>query len=55
MLPIAIRNYRSPNVFERKLKLHPPPPPTKMTWFSVGERFVNIRHTRIRIYMVGAN
>ena len=36
------------NVFERKLKLHFPSP-IKMPWFSVGERFVNIHHTRIRI------
>ena len=48
MLPIDIRNSRSLNVFERRLKLHFPSP-IKMPWFSVGERFVNIHHTRIRI------
>ena len=48
MPPIDIRNSRSLNVFERRLKLHFPSP-IKMPWFSVGERFVNIHHTRIRI------
>ena len=48
MLPIYIRNSRSLNVFEHRLELHFPPP-IKMPWFSVGERFVNIHHTRIRI------
>ena len=48
MLPLDIRNPRSPNVFERRLKLHFPPP-IKMPWFSVGKRFVNIHHTRIHI------
>ena len=48
MLPIDIRNSQSLNVFERRLKLHFPSP-IKMPWFSVGERFVNIHHTRIRI------
>ena len=48
MLPIDIRNSQSLNVFERRLKLHFPSP-IKMPWFSVGERFVNIHHMRIRI------
>ena len=48
MLPMDFRNSRSRNVFERRLKLHFPSP-IKMPWFSVGERFVNIHHTRIRI------
>ena len=48
MLPIDIRNSRSLNIFERRLKLHFPSP-IKMPWFSVGERFVNIHHTKIRI------
>ena len=48
MLPIDIRNSRSLNVFERRLKLHFPSP-IKMPWFSVGERFVNIHHARICI------
>ena len=45
---IDIRNSRSLNIFERRLKLHFPLP-IKMLCFSVGERFVNIHHTRIRI------
>ena len=48
MLLLDILNSRSLNVFERRLKLHFPPP-IKIPWFSVGERFVNIHHTRIRI------
>ena len=48
MLPIDNRNSRSLNVFERRFKLHFPSP-IKMPWFSVGERFVHIHHTRIRI------
>ena len=48
MLPIDIRNYRSLSVFERRFKLNFPSP-SKKPWFSVGELFVNIHHTRIRI------
>ena len=51
MLPtciIYIRNSRSLDLFERRLTLHFPSQ-IKMPWFSVGERFVNIHHTRICI------
>ena len=48
ILPLDIRNSLSLNVFERRLKLHFPPP-IKMPWFRTGERFVHIHHTRIRI------
>jgi hypothetical protein len=48
MLPLTIRNSPSLNSFERRLKVHFQPP-TKMLWFSVGDRFSNIHHARLRI------
>ena len=55
MLPIAIRNYRSPNVFERKLKLHPPHQPKWHGSVLVKDLWIFAILEYVYIYMVGAN